>query len=230
MSETRYCRPEIWTQFESNLSAISRNEGLVRAIALVAAQNDPECQPERILQQLNELARKVTSRTRSQQGQAILAHLHEVLFEETGLHGSREDYYSPHNSYINRVLESRSGLPVLLTLIYKYVGERAGLQIEGVNTPGHFMAAAHVDEEWLLIDPFDRGRMLTTGEATSLIASITGIRQVLTWDVLPIATHQQWLARVIMNLMAIFQQSDQRDAQLAMQEMFELVVRQAASE
>jgi regulator of sirC expression with transglutaminase-like and TPR domain len=230
MSDSRYCQQEIWTKFESILAAISQNESLVVAAALVAAQNDGECEPERVLNELNELARKVASRTRSQQGQAILAHLHAVLFEELGMHGSREDYYSPHNSYINRVIESRTGLPVLLTLIYKYVGERVGLQIEGVNTPGHFMAAAHVDDEWLLIDPFDRGRMLTTGEATSLIASITGIEQVLTWDVLPIATHQQWLARIIMNLMAIFQQSDDRDAQLAMQEMFELVVRQAANE
>ena len=64
---------------------------------------------------------------------AVLAHLHEVLFDEEGFAGNVDDYYNVANSYLPVVLETRRGIPISLTLLYKLVAERLGLPVQGVK-------------------------------------------------------------------------------------------------
>jgi regulator of sirC expression with transglutaminase-like and TPR domain len=78
------------------------------------------------------------------------------MFEEEGFHGNEKDYYDPRNSYLNQVLDRRTGLPITLSIIYMAVGRRAGLSVEGLSLPGHFIVRAsevgQLDET--LVDPF----------------------------------------------------------------------------
>ena len=64
----------------------------------------------------------------------------------------------PANSYLNRVIDDREGIPVTLSVLYMELGGRLGLDIRGVGLPGHFVVK-HVpgegDEQ--LIDVFERG-------------------------------------------------------------------------
>ena len=62
-----------------------------------------------------------------------------MLFEVFGLRGNAEDYYNPANSYLCDVLATRRGLPITLSLVYKLVAEGVGLEVHGVNAPGHFL-------------------------------------------------------------------------------------------
>ena len=68
-----------------------------------------------------------------------------VLFEEEGFAGNLERYYNALNSYLPVVLNARRGLPIVLGLIYKAVGESAGLLVEGINAPGHFLVRIETD-------------------------------------------------------------------------------------
>ena len=86
------------------------------------------------------------------------AELHEVLFEEWGFTGNAEDYYAPDNSYLPRVLQTRRGIPVTLSLIYKAVAQQVGLIVRDINTPVHFLAAVEVDRSWMIVDAFDSGQ------------------------------------------------------------------------
>jgi len=109
----------------------------------------------------------------------LLAHLHATLFDEEGYRGNTEDYYHPYNSYLPAVMETRHGLPITLTLLYKAVAERLGLRVEGINAPGHFMGAVRRDARdegagVLLVDAFDGGRMLSRDEALERVEAITG--------------------------------------------------------
>jgi regulator of sirC expression with transglutaminase-like and TPR domain len=61
------------------------------------------------------------------------------LFQKQGFRGNKEDYYNPENSYLNRVLDRRLGIPLTLSLIYMEVGERIGLKCEGIGFPSHFL-------------------------------------------------------------------------------------------
>lgn len=82
------------------------------------------------------------------------------LFEEKGLKGDKEDYYSPLNSNPVYAIEKKKGLPITLCIIYMLVGNRLGFKIEGCNFPGHFMSKIRIDDETVLVDCFNEGRMM----------------------------------------------------------------------
>lgn len=78
-------------------------------------------------------------------------HLGQVV----GFTGNDKDYYNPDNSCINMVLQSHTGIPITLGLLYMAVAQRLGLRLHGLNLPGHFMIGNNVEGVTnLLVDPF----------------------------------------------------------------------------
>jgi regulator of sirC expression with transglutaminase-like and TPR domain len=82
------------------------------------------------------------------------------LFHDLGFSGNRDNYYDPRNSYLNDVLERRTGLPISLSIVSMAVGTRAGLEIFGVGAPGHFITKAVEGDEEIYFDPFNGGQIL----------------------------------------------------------------------
>lgn len=90
--------------------------------------------------------------------------MHKLLnfvFKELNFTGSTENYYNPENSYLNRVIERRQGIPITLGLIVLFLARRLELPFHGVNMPIHFMLKFKGEKEEVLIDPFDRGKTVT---------------------------------------------------------------------
>jgi regulator of sirC expression with transglutaminase-like and TPR domain len=83
--------------------------------------------------------------------------LNRVLFHEWGFHGNVEHYTDPRNSFLDQVLERRTGIPLSLSIVYLLVAERLGIDLEPVGLPGHFIVGCFVDDLPFFIDPFDRG-------------------------------------------------------------------------
>jgi regulator of sirC expression with transglutaminase-like and TPR domain len=96
------------------------------------------------------------------------------LFHDCGFRGNVQDYYDPRNSFLNEVLDRRTGLPITLSAVAIAVGGRAGLAVAGVGLPGHFIAKAVADGEEVLFDPFHGGRLLTRGDCEVLVEQATG--------------------------------------------------------
>ena len=167
--------------------------------------------------------RVVRVRVRTRQPRAIVAHLHSALFDEAGFTGNTENYYHAANSYLPKVLQTRRGLPVVLALVYRAVAERVGLVAYGVNSPGHFLAAVEVEKQLLLIDAFDRGRLLSRQEMCERIAQTAGQTMIQPDEPLPLASNRQWLARIILNLVGLFTRQGPAENVYAMREMLELV-------
>jgi regulator of sirC expression with transglutaminase-like and TPR domain len=92
--------------------------------------------------------------------------LASVLAEEEGFTGDAHTYHAPENSSLPLVLERRRGLPITLSVLYAEVGRRAGLPIEGIGLPGHFIA--RLDEVYF--DPFGGGRRLSLDDCRALVA------------------------------------------------------------
>ena len=86
-----------------------------------------------------------------------LAAISYVLYEVEGFHGNREDYYDARNSYLNEVLARRTGIPILLSIVYMAVAARAGLRLFGVNTPGHFVVGCPTGRQPIFVDAFSGG-------------------------------------------------------------------------
>ena len=130
---------------------------LARAALLVGEEEEPRrFNLERCLARLDEMGEEASGRVRSAEGPAVEA-LNRYLFEEQGFNGNEGDYYDPRNSMLHQVLARRTGIPITLSIIYIEVGRRAGLRVEGVGLPGHFLVRASEGEgEGLLVDPFNR--------------------------------------------------------------------------
>jgi regulator of sirC expression with transglutaminase-like and TPR domain len=127
------------------------------------------------------------------------------------------------------VLNTRRGLPILLTLLYKAVGEQVGLQIEGINSPGHFLARVHTDEGWLIVDPFYNGQALSVVEAFRRIEQVAGRKIPRDEIYLTPATHGQWLSRIIANLQALFAKERRNDDLGAMTELQQVLAEYTAT-
>ncbi|MEI6321830.1 MAG: transglutaminase-like domain-containing protein [bacterium] len=88
------------------------------------------------------------------------------LHGELGFDGNTHDYYHHENSLLPCVIENRKGLPLTLTLLYMFVGARAGIPIYGVNLPGHFIARCGE----VYFDPFHQGRVLSIADCADILA------------------------------------------------------------
>ncbi len=180
---------------------IESDDGLLDAAVAIAIQIEPgQTSAEPVRERLEQLHDAVRRRTTSDSPTAALAHLHGVLFDDLGFRGNSEEYDHRDNSNIQRVLETRRGLPIMLTLVYVLVARRLGLESWGVGMPGHFLAGVQADKHWQLIDPFHRGRMLTVEDAHRLYQRIAGSDAVWDTDFLAPVSHLDWVTRIINNL------------------------------
>ena len=92
-----------------------------------------------------------------------------VLVETHGLTGNQRDYYHPDNSYLNRVLDTRRGTPISLSIVWIEVARRLKWPVAGVGLPGHFLVRFDDPERFLLADPFHDGRALSLDECRQLV-------------------------------------------------------------
>jgi regulator of sirC expression with transglutaminase-like and TPR domain len=217
------CRPEAFYYFGSQMATIDTTQGLLNASVGISMHALRDVDAADVWHQLRTLAHCVRRRVRGRQPQASLAHLHDVLFEEEGFRGNGQDYYNPRNSYISAVLDTRRGIPITLSLVYKVVAEEIGLEVEGVNAPGHFLVRVKLPEGPMLVDPFFGGGVLTPSEAFDRIERITGRHTPRTAEYLAAAQHSQWISRMLVNLQHIFASNDQRADLAAMSELQSLL-------
>lgn len=91
--------------------------------------------------------------------------LSEFMAGELCFRGNSDHYYCEKNSLLPNVIDMRIGIPITLTLLYIMVGRRAGMKIDGINLPGHFIAR-HGE---VLFDPFHRGRILTQADCAEIV-------------------------------------------------------------
>ena len=134
--------------------------------------------------------------------------LNAYLFDEEGFTGNRERYDDPSNSFLNEVLERRTGIPITLALVYMEVARRAGIQIEGVNFPGHFlMRYPPLSRDGaldLILDPFHRGARLSEHDCRRLLERHVGEEAAFDPALLAPATKPQMLTRMLLNLKRVY--------------------------
>lgn len=220
-----HCQPAAFELLRAQLERIETDDGLLAGACAIALHGLHELVVGDVSHQIDEIATSVRRRVRGDDPRALVAHAHDVLFEDLGFHGDTEDYYDPINSYLPCVLERRRGIPITLSLIYKLVLGRLGVAVHGINAPGHFLVRVVTNGTTrpMLVDPFARGRVLTIVEALERIRQVVGPKAELDRDLLPLATHRVWLARMLRNLMNVFHARQRADDHGAMAELHELL-------
>jgi len=179
---------------------------LVRASLTIAQTEYPALDTNAYCSRIEELARRVRRLVPDlgDPSESIAA-LNRVLFEEEGFRGNGEDYYDPRNSFLNDVLDRKLGIPITLAVVYMEVGHRVGFPLVGVGMPGHFLLK-HYDVEGreVLIDPFNRGSILTAQDCQRALDEIYGGQMPLQPEFLMAVSRRQVLVRMLNNLKSIY--------------------------
>ena len=198
------CSPAAYQLMSRQMKSITSPDALLEGAVAISMHEISSVDAAAVDRILQSYAETIRSRVRGTQPQALLAHLHEFLFDEQGFAGNTEDYYNPANSYLPAVLKNKTGLPITLSLIYKIVAERIGLRCWGVGLPGHFLVGLDVDGAMMLVDPFDTGRALGVEEAHDRMRETFGEEVEWTDDLLQPISNLHWLTRMLQNLLHIF--------------------------
>ncbi|MDD5629767.1 MAG: transglutaminase-like domain-containing protein [Elusimicrobia bacterium] len=137
-----------------------------------------------------------------------LQKLSSELFTVLGFCGNEKHYYDPDNSYLNRVIEQRRGIPVSLSVLYLIIARRLALPVYGVATPGHFLVGVRLGGVTSYLDAYNRGRIMTLADVQQMLAH--GGYEFRPEFVAP-ATARDILARMLRNLISIYQKAAQAD-------------------
>jgi len=188
---------------------------LAPAALLIARIEYPRLDVESYLAKLDamgELARQAVQRrikdTSDSSQLACIKAVNEYLFDELHFVGNREKYEDPRNSCLNEVLDRRTGIPITMCVVYMEVARRAGLHIDGVNFPGHFLVRCPEvrprGSSGLIIDPFHRGALLSEHDCRLLLQRQVGSEVAFSRSLLAPTTRLQILVRMLINLKRIY--------------------------
>lgn len=181
---------------------------LAEAALVIARDEYPELDAVPYLALLDAWAARVTDRlpahpTSSEAAGALRA----VLFDEKGLRGNADDYYDPRNSFLNDVLERRTGIPISLSAVYMEVGRRAGLTVDGLGLPGHFIVRVG-GAPGVLLDPFFGGTELSEEQCQDRLDRVFGRKARIEAAMLAACDTRAILARMLRNLKIIYGKRD----------------------
>ena len=183
--------------------------GLAEAALLIAAEEYPRLDVGLYIERLDSLGDLARERaTSARDASDIITALNATLFERVGFHGNREHYYDPRNSFLNEVIDRRTGIPITLTVVYIEVARRIGFPVKGVGLPFHFIAKHEAPSGEILIDPFNEGRILGVAGCAELVSEMSGGKLDLQREHLAPVTTRQILSRMLANLLGIYSVSD----------------------
>ncbi len=188
---------------------------LGEAALLIAAEAYPGLDVDVYVRRLDALADAARPCLQSERGDvARVAALNRFLFVEQGFAGNQDHYYDRRNSFLNEVLERRTGIPITLALVYTEVGRRLGLPVHGVGFPGHFLAKYAGGERDIIIDPFF-GVVLTEEQCHERLRAVMGDAAELDAHHLRPAAPKEILVRMLSNLKQIYLEAKEFDGALS---------------
>lgn len=101
----------------------------------------------------------------------LVTAVREVIFEDQKFAGNFEDYGNPANSSLEKVLETKKGLPILLSHVVVAVARRLDVPIVGIPTAGRYIvkydgsrAPKGYPQQDIFFNPFQNGAVMDREE------------------------------------------------------------------
>lgn len=208
------------------LYRLTRSESfcLAEAALYIALEEYPELEVEDYLNQLDEMANVIKADLPEHPYPLkIIQVINHHLFNVLGFKGNQSDYYNPDNSYLNQVLDRRTGIPITLSLIYLELARRIQFPMVGINFPGHFLIRPIHDEASFFVDPFFNGELLFEQDCRDRLRAITGQAVELDPNFFQEITCQSFLVRMLNNLKHIYLKTNDLNRCLAASERLLLI-------
>jgi len=146
---------------------------LLTAALLIARQDNADVDVPLYERRIAQMAEELQKRVPLESAESLrIAALDSYLFEELGVRGSRYEYESPSNSYLNEVIDDREGIPITLSVLYMELAKRMKLKVVGVGLPGHFVVRFEPGDGGMpqTIDVFERGKRLSEEEIRTILS------------------------------------------------------------
>jgi regulator of sirC expression with transglutaminase-like and TPR domain len=212
------------------LVADDRQFSQLEAAVAIAQDVEPALDVQGVLAEIDALAVKLKRRIAADTAPLQrLRYLNRYFFQELGFAGNVNDYYAPDNSYLHRVLATRRGIPITLSLIYIEIAQQIGLEARGVSFPGHFLIKLKMPQGEVVIDPFN-GRSLSRDELDERIApyrrrhGLQGDAEVPLGLFLQTASARAILARMLRNLKEVHRSAEDWPLLLAVMQRLVLLL------
>ena len=210
-------------RFSELISRDDRDIELARACLQIAEDAYPGIDVDGYIGELERFGKRLRARiphTASPEERVVA--LNEFLFDDLCFTGNADNYYDPRNSYLNEVIDRRTGIPITLSVLYMELGRKIGLPLEGVSFPGHFLVRVRMRGGMLVLDPFAGGEPQTEDELRVRLErviprDVTGgipVRDLPLEQFLEPATNRQILARLLRNLKGIYRQAEMPERML----------------
>ena len=190
-----------WISFSKN-----PNYNLIeKCLKMAQILEYPELDISKYIEKINDISNSLKAKIgKVKNSTYLISMLNEHLFDELGFYGAEEDYYDPGNSFLNIVLDKKTGIPITLSIIYSEVAKNIGLDLQIVGFPGHVIVK-YKDE--VILDPFYRGRLLTIEDLEGILNRNFGEDVEFVPEYLNSATAEQLLTRLLRNLKNAYTQS-----------------------
>lgn len=209
----RVHQQRVYDELSALLSQPDEKVDLVHAALLIARLDNEDVDVDAYRADFDRLAKKLAASLPDKaDDKAKLEALNKFFFEQRGFHGSRADYYTRSNSYLNEVLDDREGIPITLCVVYAELGKRIGLKIEGIPMPGHFVVRHFPAKgEGPFIDVYEKGKTFTLDEAKQRVED-----RGLTFrdDHVKPAAKRAVITRILHNLLRVVREENDAEAAL----------------
>ena len=157
-------------------------DDLFHGACLIAMHRNPDLDVDEMKRRVRELADDVEKELPPNREDRFplrtIKKISTLLFNkevhpETAFRGNLDDYYAIENSCVDTVLETKRGIPITLSLVYMEIAKMVGIDMIGVNLPGHFMIRpCNVPDCEILIDCFHDGDVLFVEDAEEMLSKL----------------------------------------------------------
>ncbi|MCB0724923.1 MAG: transglutaminase family protein [Ignavibacteriae bacterium] len=194
-----------------NLRLRNNKDLLEEAVFLISMYGYPDVNIENYKMILDKMALDIEKRI---DDRGLLNHstldtiniINDYLFVERKFYGNSDNYYDPDNSFINKVLDKKVGIPVTISILYILLAKRLNLPIFGVNLPSHFIIKYQDSSEEFFIDPFNKGIVISRDEVIQFLDKLGLDEEEFNHiPYLKIAEDKEIIKRVFANLINVYE-------------------------
>ena len=208
---------------------------LLKGALLVAKCQYPNLDEKKIHEEIEKIRQDIWIELNDKlTGLEKVAIVNRILFDFYGFEGNREDYYSPKNSFINKVLDQRAGTPLSIGILYIVICQSLDIPVVGVNLPHHFILAFKDDDDFPIMDeelaepgilfyinPFNKGSIFGKPEVKDFLKQNNVEAQPKYFQA---CSSKDIIKRMINNLVVAFQKEEKPTAAAKFLELLKVFV------
>lgn len=191
--------------FYEEVSQPSHQVDLLKSALYIALHEYPHLNIDDYLSRFDRLAFNIKKRLPiDRYPMKVVQVINNYLFKELQFTGNSRNYYDPKNSFINDVLDQRTGIPITLSVVYLEIAKRLNFPMVGIGLPGHFIIRPDFEDVGIYIDSFNEGEILFEQDCEKRLSQVHQHPIKLQPEFLQPINSLQILVRILTNLKYIY--------------------------